>query len=156
MSLIENFSSTPIKELNLRTLIKVRPEDSIRSAIEKMREAGLGCVVAVDDNTKPVGMLTEGMLRQLIPRNPAVVDDTVGDHMATSFPWLALDDTVDMLVDALQANNTRFLCVVDAAGMAVALAGQKGLMEFIAEHFPRQVMVHRIGGTKYTESREGA
>ena len=41
----------------------------------------------------------------------------------------------------------RFLCVLDEDGRTrVALTGQKGLSEYIADHFPQQVMVQRVGG----------
>ena len=36
------------------------------------------------------------------------------------------------------------------------LTGQKGLIEFVADHFPGQVMVQRIGGQPYPSDREGA
>ena len=156
MSLTESLSSIPVRELNLRKLIPVEPGDTIRSAVKAMRKAKLGCVIAVDGDGKPVGMLTEGMLRQLIPNNPTVIDETIESHMANKFPWVTLDDTIDMVLDAMQINNTRFICVVDDDGKAHALTGQKGLMEFVAEQFPRQVMVQRVGGTQHTDSREGA
>jgi hypothetical protein len=45
--------------------------------------------------------------------------------------------------------------VVDEEGKVTALAGQKSLMEYVAEHFPGQVMVQRIGCPPCSE-REGA
>ncbi len=56
----------------------------------------------------------------------------------------------------MKIKNVRFLCVVDEDRRVVGLTGQKGLMEYVADHFPRQVMVQRIGCTPFLATREGA
>jgi hypothetical protein len=50
----------------------------------------------------------------------------------------------------------RFLIVINEHGQLAGLTGQKGLMEYVAEHFPGEVIVQRIGCKPYTEEREGA
>ena len=57
--------------------------------------------------------------------------------------------TLDMVPLFLQS-------FVDDQGKLVGLTGQKGLMEYVAEHFPGEVMVQRVGEKPYTQSREGA
>jgi hypothetical protein len=57
---------------------------------------------------------------------------------------------------ALEFTNIRFLIVVDDRGRLAGLTGQKGLMEYVAEHFPRQVTVQRIGCKPFLAEREGA
>jgi hypothetical protein len=56
----------------------------------------------------------------------------------------------------MQTKNLRFVVVTDEDGKAIALTGQKGLMEYVAEHFPQQVMVQRVGVKPYSSQREGA
>ena len=56
----------------------------------------------------------------------------------------------------MQLKNLRFLCVVDENGQVAGLTGQRGLMEYVAEHFPGEVMVQRIGQPPYLSDREGA
>ena len=46
--------------------------------------------------------------------------------------------------------------VLDNDGKVIALTGQKGLMEYIADHYPGQIMVQRVGVPPYSQSREGA
>ncbi|QDU40004.1 CBS domain protein [Maioricimonas rarisocia] len=155
MGLKENLANEPVRRLNLRPAVIVPPEAKIREGILAMRNAHLGCVIIAGEDHKPVGMFTEGILRQLLAENPAVIDEPIGDRAARTFPWVALDDSIQTVLDAMQANNTRFICVVDSEGRVCALTGQKGLMEYVAEHFPRQVMVQRVG-TPYARQREGA
>jgi uncharacterized Ntn-hydrolase superfamily protein len=69
---------------------------------------------------------------------------------------VSVRDTVCHVMDRVRRQGARFVCVVDEMGRAVALTGQKGLAEYIADHFPDQVMVQRVGGRPGQETREGA
>ncbi|REJ72230.1 MAG: CBS domain-containing protein [Planctomycetota bacterium] len=156
MGLIEQLGADKVRSMNLREPVVVPRDATVRDAILAMREGDLGCAIVVDDAHKPVGMFTEGQLREELPFSPDMVNRPVARYMADRFPWVNEDDAVEVVLDAMRVNNTRFVCVVDADGKLVGLTGQKGLMEYIAETFPRQVMVQRVGGTPYPEDREGA
>lgn len=156
MSLRQNLASETVDKLNLREALTISPDKTIREAVNTMRDGNLGCVVVVDDERKPVGLFTEAMLRQAICRDPCCVGAKVAEHMATAFPWVATDDTIDTVLEAMEAKNHRFVVVVDADHRVVGLTGQKGLMEYVAEHFPEEVMVQRVGTKPYPATREGA
>jgi hypothetical protein len=76
--------------------------------------------------------------------------------MADYWCCVNTSDPIAKVVAAMQAQNVRFVCVLDDEGRVTALSGQKGVMEYVAEHFPGQVMVQRIGCAPYTQQREGA
>jgi CBS domain-containing protein len=156
MGLKENLRSDPVSRLNLRDPVIASPNASIREGIQRMRERGLGCVIIVDDQRRPLGILNEGMLRQMLSVNPAVVDSPLGDYMNTSARWVRLSDPVVQVLRAMQNEKTRFVGVVDDDGRLAGLTGQKGLMEYVAEHFPEQVTVQRIGQSTHFAQREGA
>ena len=156
MGLQENLLNEQVSRLALRKPITVSPNDSIRVAIEQMRKGKLGCVVVVDEALKPLGVFTESMLTQLLVQYPAALEEPLKDHLSERWPWVSLTDKVADVLEAMQAKNVRFLCVLDKDGVLVGLTGQKGLMEYVAEHFPGQVMVQRIAGTGYSHEREGA
>ena len=156
MGLHENMVKEPVRELPLREPVLCGPDASIREAIQQMRQKRLGCVIVIDDDHCPVGMFTESMLKRMLVNSPASIDDAIRIHMATQWPWVKLNDPIADVLEAMQAKNVRFICVVDDDGRVAALTGQKGLMEYVADHFPEQVMVQRIGGTPYTREREGA
>ena len=156
MGLNENMINEPVSELALREPVLVGPRDSVRTAIERMRERRLGCVIVVDPEKKPLGIFTENMLTQLVARGQLSANDAVEQHMSPTLPWVGLSDSVVNVLDALQTKNIRFLCVVDENGRVLALTGQKGLMEYVADHYPGQVMVQRVGTPPYPQTREGA
>jgi CBS-domain-containing membrane protein len=96
------------------------------------------------------------MLRQLLANNPAAVDDLLREHMDREVRWVRAADPIVKVLQAMQLEKTRFVGVIDGEGRLVGLTGQKGLMEYVAEHFPQQVMVQRVGGSSHFAQREGA
>lgn len=155
MGLNENLMTDHVSDLAIREPVCCRPDEDLRAAIQRMRDRNLGCAIVVDDQHKPVGIVTESMITQKLANNSSAIAGQVSQHMAENCPWVNLSDPVALVLDAMQTQNTRFLCVVDDSGKVVGLTGQKGLMEFVADHFPQQVLVQRVGAMPSTE-REGA
>ena len=155
MGLFENIQNDKVKDLNLRDPVLAKPDDKVRDVVHAMRNHKLGCAIVVDDDRKPVGMFTESMLTQMVAREPKLIQDNVGEHCADHWPQVTLDDPVAAVLDALEIKNVRFLSVVDEKGRIAGLTGQKGLMEYVAEHFP-QVPVQRVGQSPSMKAREGA
>jgi len=156
MGLMDGLKSETVDKLALRQAITVDVSATVRQTVTKMREGKLGCAIVVDANQKPVGVFTEAMLRHLLLESPTDLDGTIEAVMADSFPWVQTTDCIDLVLDAMELKNSRFVVVVDADGKVCGLTGQKGMMEYIAEYFPGEVMVQRIGTKPYPDSREGA
>jgi len=156
MGLKENLRNEPVSRLALRVPVVASAAATVRESILQMRERKLGCVIIVDDDHRPLGIFTEGMLRLMLVGNPAAIEERLGDHMKRDVRWVQLTDPVIRVLQAMQNEKTRFVGVTDSEGRLVGLTGQKGLMEYVAEHFPQQVMVQRIGVAPYSVKREGA
>jgi CBS domain-containing protein len=156
MGLRENARTEPVSRLNLRKPALCAKTCTIREAIQKMRHSELGCVIAVDEARKPIGILTEAMLRNMLSKSPGLPRELVSDRMATLFPWVRLTDPIETVLEAMEVKNHRFVVVVDEENQVVGLTGQKGLMEYVAEHFPQEVMVQRLGTKEFPDQREGA
>jgi CBS domain-containing protein len=156
MGLQENMQKETVSRLALRAPVTADRDTTVRQAVTLMRERKLGCTIVIDQDGKPIGMFTESMLTQLLAENAAGIDEPLEKHMTEQLPWVRSTDPIVNVLEAMELKNTRFLCVVDDEDRLAGLTGQKGLMEYVAEHFPSQVMVQRIGGKPYTQDREGA
>jgi CBS domain-containing protein len=157
MGLKENLRSEPVSSLPLRKPVIVNPGTTVRAAIEQMRAKRLGCAIVVDEGGKPIGTFSEARLVDLLLSRPSALDeDCVDRHLDKDWAAVRETDPISSVLSAMQSKNLRFVCVTDEGGKAVALTGQKGLMEYVAEHFPQQVLVQRLGGRPATEKREGA
>ncbi|NLF70236.1 MAG: CBS domain-containing protein [Candidatus Anammoximicrobium sp.] len=157
MGLKENLHSESVSRLPCREAILMPPETSVRQAAEILQSKKLGCAVVVDAEGKPIGVFTERTLIALLLQRPDNLDQIpVGEHLETE--WFCVRDTdpISVVVDLIRKRGARFICEVDEAGKAIGLTGQKGLSEYIADHFPEQVMVQRVGGQLGMETREGA
>lgn len=156
MGLQENLHAETVRELALREPVTVHPDTPVREVVETMKAQRLGCAVVVDAGHKPLGMFTESMLLERLARGERELKSSVSEWMAAEWPCVNVNDPVVDVLDAMRTRNVRFICVVDDAGKLVGLTGQRGLLEYVADHFPSQVMVQRIGGTPHLNSREGA
>lgn len=155
MGLQESLARDPVSEFRIRQPVLCKADEPLSEVITRMRGRRLGCAVVVDSDEKPVGLFTESQLTQLVADQPDAVGAAVGEHMADTWASVKLSDPAPAVMDAMLAENTRFLCVLDDDGRIVGLTGQKGLMEYIADHFPKHVMVQRVG-SRPPAHREGA
>lgn len=156
MGLQENLHSETVRELALREPVTVHADMPVREVVEVMKRQRLGCAIVVDAHHKPLGMFTESMLIERLAAGDRELNTSVSEWMVTQWPCVNRNDPVVDVLDAMRTRNVRFICVVDDGGQLVGLTGQRGLLEYVADHFPSQVMVQRIGGTPHLKSREGA
>ena len=156
MGLREDMRNEPVAALDLREVITVSRSTRVSEAIALMRQQRLGCVVIVDDENRPLGKFTERLLIDLLLKHPDGLEQPVSGHMAAAWGTVQLDDPIAMVIDMMQAKALRFIVVLDDDGHAVGLTGQKGLMRYVAEHFPRQIKVQRMRSKVGMDQREGA
>jgi CBS domain-containing protein len=157
MGLKESIQNECVRDLPVREPILLRPDTPVSAAIEAMREKQLGCAFVVDEEGKPIGKFSERIVIDLLLHQPDDLDAiTVQNHLDPEWFTVRQDDKVSKVFEAIQKHAARFLCVIDDDGRVIGLTGQKGMSEYIADHFPRQVMVQRVGGKPGMETREGA
>ena len=155
MGLHQDILNQPVSALELRDVILMDRKDTVRDALSRMRAKKLGCVVAVDDQGKPLGKFTERLLVRLLLNHPDVLDHAVGDHLADHWDCVKRTDPITNLIEVMKTKKLRFVVVLDEQGLPVSLTGQKGVMEYIVDHFPRPVLVQRMTSEFFTDQREG-
>ncbi len=157
MGLYEDIWTEPCRQLRLRELVPLDPTTPIRDAIAALRDRRLGCAIVVDAVGRPTGMFTERSLTRALAGGALSLDDPVATCLDPELSTVALYEPIARMLDAMNQRGTRFVCIVDAGGKAVAITGQKGLMECLAEYFPRQVnvMARRVGVDAVSRKREG-
>lgn len=147
----------PVSGLPLRDLFAVSPDRPVREVITGLQRRHVGCAAVVDGDGKPLGLFTDKVLVQMLSDGVSL-DEPVGNHLIEDAEIVSLADPVSRVFDVMCERSLRYFCVVDESGKAVALTGQKGLLELFAERFPRHVqrLVYRIGRETIARSREGA
>ena len=157
MGLREDIMNETVSELPLRRALTVTPDSTVNQACKLMRENKLGCVFVVDEQDRPLGKFTERQVLKLVC-GCVPLEEPVGPHMVPipETGCVRMADPVVKVLEGMQQTRLRFLCVVDDAGKVVALTGQKGLMEYVTEHFPRQIKVQMMSSKMHMNTREGA
>lgn len=150
--------SHSVSSLPLRDLVAVTPDTPVREVLDKLRAKRLGCAAVVDKDGKPLGVFTEKLVTRTVCECPGFIHDAVGNHLEDTWAAVTAKEPVAAVLRTLRMKGLRFVCVIDQEGKAVSLTGQKGLMEYLAQYFPRhvQMMVHRIGREAISARREGA
>ncbi len=157
MGLREDIRYETVKDLPLRQVLTVPQDATVEQAMQLMRKSLLGCVFVVDEAERPLGKFTE---RELVKHLAACrpLDESISQCMVPlpDAAKVRLTDPIQTLLENMQKTRLRFICVVDEQGKVVALTGQKGLMEYLTEHFPRQIKVQIMSSKLYMNDREGA
>ncbi|MEQ9407424.1 MAG: CBS domain-containing protein [Fuerstiella sp.] len=156
MGLKEEMETATVSQMNVRPPVIVPQTSTVREAVITMRTAGLGCAVVVDAQEHAVGMFTEGILRHGLNESVSVLDDLVEDQMVARLPWVLPSDPIKMVLQAMEEHNIRFIAVLDENRNVLGITGQKTLMEYVAEYFPREVLTHDPTGSTISPRKEGA
>jgi len=156
VGLKDNLHAETVGSLPLRETITIPPETNIQEAISKMREKGLGCAVIVDASGRTVGIFTERSVINALMQDAALEDLTVSNFADRNSLQVKRADPIRRVWDGVLLHGCRFICVTDDEGHPVGVTGHRGLAEYVSEHFPRQVMVQRLGCKPSMQQREGA
>ena len=157
MGLQNNIQSERVARLPLREGIIVAADATVRSVMDRMRQRQLGCAIVVDPDGRPLGTFSERTVIELLLQQPDQLEQlTVGRALDEAWYQVRNTDPIVAVLDLVQQQGARFVCVIDEQGRAVGLTGQKGLSEYIADHYPQQVMIQRVGGRPGQLAREGA
>ncbi len=157
MGLYEDILRQPVRILNIRQLVAVTPDTPVRTVVERLRKVRLGCAIVVDPDGRPTGMFTECVLARAMVSKLEILDEPVGENMADEWAKVSVTDPITHVLTSMEEHRMRFVCVTDEDGRAVGLTGQKGLMEYFADHFPKhvQTMARRVGTETTAQQREG-
>ena len=157
MGLRQTFHDETVSKLPLRPVLTIAPSSTVRKAVRKMKKHGLGCLFVADEFERPLGRFTERDLIRELGRNPTALDQPVSTYMTPNEECLSESDPIEAVFNEMKDRGRRFICITEGeTGKMIGLTGQKSLMEYIAENFPRQVKVQMMESKLYMDDREGA
>ena len=118
----------------IRSVHVASPEESVREAARRMREADVGTLVVVDDSRSPVGMVTD---RDLVLRCVAADRDPnatrVGSVMTTPVLCVSEATPIEEALRRMAAAGARRVAVTDDEGHLAGLLALDDVMELLVE-----------------------
>jgi CBS domain-containing protein len=128
----------PIRSLEPREPVCVRPKTSIRDAIEAMNDAGTGCVL-VTQGERLVGILTErDVLKKVVGKFD--LDNLVERFMTKHPETVGMDDGIAYALNKMHVGGYRHIPVVDKDGRPVGVVSVRDFVKFIVSLFPAAVL----------------
>ncbi|MGH7409637.1 MAG: CBS domain-containing protein [Candidatus Methylomirabilis sp.] len=128
----------PIRGLEPREPVCVRPKTSVRDAIELMNDSGTGCVL-VTQGERLVGILTErDVLKKVVGKFD--LDNLVERFMTKNPETVGMDDGLAYALNKMHVGGYRHVPVVDKEGRPVGVVSVRDLVKFIVSLFPAAVL----------------
>ena len=107
------------------------PEDSLERAAQIMWECDLGCLVVVDAEERPIGIITDrDALMAAYTRGIPLRDAWVGSAMTTELATCPDSASVEALEQSMQKAQIRRVPVVDSNGRLVGIITVSDLARF--------------------------
>ncbi len=119
--------TTSLGKLIKREPVFVTPEASTREALEKMAEKRVGCMVILDDEHRPLGVLTQSDLLPRIVLPGLDLSQSVVDVMTPGPHTMSVNASAYDAVLEMATHGVRHLMVVDTHGRLKGVVSERDL-----------------------------
>ena len=133
------FWSEPIGKVDLQTPAIVPVGTSIIDAVREMKNKHIGCVLVLDAKKKLVGIMSNGDLMHNFVGTTLTGDTPVDEIMTQNPSSVQTSLTVQEALEIFDSSRFRHLPVLKGNKIEGILS-VRGVMTFISEHLPLQVM----------------
>lgn len=133
---------------------RARPEETLRVAAQRMADDGVGCLVVVDGDQRPVGILTDRDVVMRGLRRRRDLDATpVSDVMTTDVTTVPEFIEREIAIRRLRAEGIRRIPVVDDQGRLAGIFSIDDALQAFAECAGAAASVARVQVTETTASK---
>jgi CBS domain-containing protein len=119
----------PVAEIMERDVVTAGLDDTCRTALERMLQAGVASLPVIDETGELQGVLTESEL--LVPSN---LDKNVRDIFTRQALSVCPTCTIAKLVRLFQSNRIRSIPVSDGEKRLVGIVGRRDILAYYAKH----------------------
>ncbi|MEE9226274.1 MAG: CBS domain-containing protein [Acidobacteriota bacterium] len=138
-SVEETLRHEKINLLRLPAPPTVQKSARLREGLQRMKEHRSGTVL-ICDGDRLLGIFTErDVLMKLLDRQ-VDLDAPVTTFMTANPRHLGPDDNLKDAIRVMTEGDYRHVPILDPQGKPVGLLGARDLVDFIAEHFPAEVV----------------
>jgi CBS domain-containing protein len=120
-----------VSDIMVKDVVTAKENDKIRDVAIRMYEKKIGSVVVVDDEGKPIGIVTERDMVYVVAR--ALAPDTPVWMVMTEDPIVINENAlVTESMEKMRVQNIRHLPVVNAEGKLVGMISFRDIVDFTA------------------------
>jgi len=131
-----------LRSVMVSPVLTCRPEDTPMSVIKKMANAGVSCIVVVDDEDRPAGIMTErDVLKHLAQEDCDMGSTRVSDCMSPRLVTLSPGDSIYRALSTLNLRGIKHLPLVEGG----KVAGIVTMRQLLKLRYPEPIMfIERI------------
>ncbi len=118
----------------------VKSGTSIKEAVQLMQKKKIGCILVVDENENIIGIATDGDLMHEFVGSTLSGDAAIDNIMSVNPKTADKNATVTEIVEMFYHNKFRHIPVIDENNKVIGILSVRGLMNYIAEHMPAEVL----------------
>ena len=147
----------PIRELaTLRPAICMAPSTTVRSAIERMNQGGVGCVL-VEDRHQLAGIFTERDVLTKVVGTSMDLDRVTVDAVMTPDPEaISPDDRVSYALNKMSVGGFRHIPLVDDAGRPLGVLSMRNVVDYMVDLLRMEILNLPPSPQHTAHAREGA
>jgi CBS domain-containing protein len=120
-----------VSDIMVMDVVTAKENDKIRDVAIRMYEKKIGSVVVVDDEGKPIGIVTERDMVYVVAR--ALAPDTPVWMVMTEDPIVINENAlVTEAMEKMRVQNIRHLPVVNAEGKLAGMISFRDIVDFTA------------------------
>lgn len=130
----------PIKTLNLKKVVTVEPETSIKHCVEMLLARHFGCLLVVKNN-KLKGIFTErDVLLKIAGEEIDLEKAKVDDYMSPNPVTLTMNDPIIAALRLMHQGGYRHISIVNEKNQPVSVLSIRDIVQYIVEFFPQDVL----------------
>ena len=134
------FQTDPISALGLPSPVSIGRDATVGAALAAVQRRGMGYVLIVDEEGRPVGIMSEREVLLRIVARDVKYDAGVEKFMSHRPDTLTSKDQIARAIQLMNKGGERNIPIVDGAGRAVAVLRTLDIIHFLGEAFPAQVL----------------
>jgi CBS domain-containing protein len=135
----ETLKKERIRSLRLSEPARVGPDATLGETLRAMKASHIGCALICRDG-KVVGIFTERDVLNKVAGAQVGHEEPVSRFMTRDPRVLHRDDTLSAAIRMMTEGGYRHVPLTDERGRDAGVVCAKDLVEYIAEHFPAEVV----------------
>ncbi|MHC4993627.1 MAG: CBS domain-containing protein [Planctomycetota bacterium] len=135
-ALERSLAEDTVTVINTTPYHTVSPDLTVREAMEQMSEHVIACLVVVDEQHKPVGILSErDILMRFALEYDQVADQSLGEMMTKDPVVVHESENPARVINQMFSGKFRHVPVVDADGKLVGIIGPRRVTSYLQKYF---------------------
>jgi CBS domain-containing protein len=119
------------------------PDTSLREVAKMMVETDCGCIPVIDENAKPIGMITDRDITvRTVAEGKNPLDLTVGKVMTSDVYTVTPETSIEECCRLMEQKQVRRIAVVDSKGTCCGMVAQADVAHYASRKQTAEVVQH--------------